>query len=511
MSHDNQLRFCKVCNRKKFDRQQGLICGLSNAKPDFEEDCPGFDGDRNEIESLEEVQEKKRWMQRKYEGFLSLIVPHKGYYVAPVVIMICTAVFAVMLIFGVHILEPTAESMIWFGANYTLKTLDGEFYRLLTSCFLHIGIMHLILNMYALVFIGQLLEPVIGKWRMTLAFLLTGIGGSAASLLWHDVVISAGASGAIFGLYGVYIALLTTNLIEKESRNKILTSMLLFVGYNLLFGLKGDIDNAAHIGGLLSGLLFGFAIYPSLSSHREKASNLLFSTAAVALILLFTGASLNKPFSQQKYEKLMSDFLELEEKAIGIHEFGQKAGWQAYAEAINNDGIPNWVKCKQIAEQIDSLEGLHDSIYEKNGLVKRYCDYRIESYKLMEKSLMSDVDIHQTNILGYHKAIENIVKKMQGEEIADSLMVYLPKKAVYKKPKPHFTDRTSQPNKEGGKPLVIVDGKIIEDLSSINPVDIDTLSVLKDASATAIYGDRGKNGVIVIKLKKDPDLKPIED
>ena len=120
------------------------------------------------------------------------------------------------------------------------------------------------MNMYALLYIGVLLEPILGRSRFISAYLLTGLTASITSLWWHDLTISAGASGAIFGMYGVFLAMLTTNVIEEAKRKALLTSIAIFVGYNLIYGLKGGIDNAAHIGGLLGGLVIGYASILSL-------------------------------------------------------------------------------------------------------------------------------------------------------------------------------------------------------------------------------------------------------
>ena len=131
--------------------------------------------------------------------------------------------------------------------------------------------------MYALIYIGLLLEPFIGRKNFIISYIVTGLAASVTSLWWNDLVISAGASGAIFGLYGVYIALITTNLLEKDIKKKILSSMLFFVGYNLLYGLKGGIDNAAHIGGLVSGLVVGYSLYPAIAKPEIKNKNNYFS------------------------------------------------------------------------------------------------------------------------------------------------------------------------------------------------------------------------------------------
>jgi membrane associated rhomboid family serine protease len=100
-------------------------------------------------------------------------------------------------------------------------------------------------------------------------YLVTGLLASATSLWWHHAVVSVGASGAIFGLYGTFLALLVTQVFPKEFSKAFLTSTLFFVGYNLVMGLAGGIDNAAHIGGLVSGFCIGLLLSPRLKREAE--------------------------------------------------------------------------------------------------------------------------------------------------------------------------------------------------------------------------------------------------
>jgi rhomboid protease GluP len=123
------------------------------------------------------------------------------------------------------------------------------------------------MNMLALYFVGAALEPYLNRVKFTVVYLLVGIIASVTSLWWHVQAISAGASGAVFGLYGIFLALLTTNLLEPGLRKSLLPGMLLFIGYGLLSGMKENIDNAAHIGGLISGIVMGFCLYPWLKRH----------------------------------------------------------------------------------------------------------------------------------------------------------------------------------------------------------------------------------------------------
>jgi membrane associated rhomboid family serine protease len=129
--------------------------------------------------------------------------------------------------------------------------------------------MHIMANMYGLLFVGIFLEPLLGKSKYLVSYLLTGILASCASLWWHDATVSVGASGAIFGLYGLFLALLLVKVYPPDFEKSFLFSTLIFIGFNLLIGLTGGIDNAAHIGGLISGFIIGLVLYPSL---KNKAS-----------------------------------------------------------------------------------------------------------------------------------------------------------------------------------------------------------------------------------------------
>ena len=202
--------------------------------------------------------------------FFYIFKPTKDFFITPILLDLNILIFILMAISGVNIMSPDSESLLNWGANFRPMTLDGEWWRLITSSFLHIGIFHLLMNLYALLNIGILLEPHLGRTRFASAYMLTGIAASVTSLWWYELTISAGASGAIFGMYGLFLAMLTTNLIEKTARKELLASIIFFVGYNILNGLsRGGVDNAAHIGGLVSGLIIGYAFIPSLKKPTE--------------------------------------------------------------------------------------------------------------------------------------------------------------------------------------------------------------------------------------------------
>lgn len=196
-----------------------------------------------------------------------VFTPREGYRITPILMMINIAVFAVMVVSGVSILSPTGEALVRWGANYTTLTRAGEPWRLLTACFLHFGLIHLGVNMMSLRYLGMQIEPLVGSWRFLVAYLATGLTGSLGSLWWHDVAVSAGASGAIFGLVGVQLALVTSNLFSSEARKSLLKNTLSVIGINLLIGISIGADNAAHIGGLLGGIVCGMVFYPGIRAE----------------------------------------------------------------------------------------------------------------------------------------------------------------------------------------------------------------------------------------------------
>jgi rhomboid protease GluP len=267
--------------------------------------------------------------------------------------------------------------------------------------------------MYALLYIGLLLEPYLGKVRFITAYLLTGIIASIASLWWHDLTISAGASGAIFGMYGVFLAMLTTNLIEKSARRALLTSIVVFVGYNLLNGMKGGIDNAAHIGGLVGGLVIGYAYVPSLK--KPGAPNLKYSTigALTLLTILISSIVYNKiPNDIGKYDKKMRSFVSMEAMALELYSLPQDTPNEKILSEIKDKGIYYWNENIKLLNDVEKLN-LPDELHNKNKKLLHYCDLRIKSYGLLYKAVEQNTDIYKDSIEFYNKEIEATIEELK--------------------------------------------------------------------------------------------------
>ena len=176
------------------------------------------------------------------------------------------------------------NDLIKYGANFDLLTKSGEYYRLFTCIFLHIGIWHLICNMYSLYVIGKEVEGLFGKWKYLLIYILSGICGSILSLAFNSNTVSAGASGAIFGLLG---ALLYFGYHYRTYLgNTIKRSILPVIIINLVLGfLNSGVDNAAHIGGLVGGILISMLVgVPDKSKNKDRINGLILTIIYVIFI-----------------------------------------------------------------------------------------------------------------------------------------------------------------------------------------------------------------------------------
>jgi membrane associated rhomboid family serine protease len=183
------------------------------------------------------------------------------------------AVFLGMALSSSTVMDfPIRELVVW-GANVGLLTLSGEWWRLLTNVFVHGGIIHIAFNMWCLWNLGQLCESLYGRWTYAAIYLICGLGASLASAAWHPYVPSVGASGAIFGLAGALITALKLGefSVPRAALSGTLRSLGAFVVYNLIFGaVIPGIDNTAHIGGLLTGLIVG-ALIALIAPQQDQA------------------------------------------------------------------------------------------------------------------------------------------------------------------------------------------------------------------------------------------------
>jgi rhomboid protease GluP len=171
------------------------------------------------------------------------------------------AVYLLMVVSGAGAFSPSAQTLFNWGGNAGIATIGaGQYWRLFTSLFVHAGILHIGFNMAVLWSIGRFIERVLGPWQYLPIYFFSGLIGSVASAYLHPTVVSVGASGAIFGLYGALLGFLLRHRgqINPNALRSLRNSALAFVGYNLVFSAAiPGIDLSAHVGGLVGGFVAG--------------------------------------------------------------------------------------------------------------------------------------------------------------------------------------------------------------------------------------------------------------
>jgi rhomboid protease GluP len=188
---------------------------------------------------------------------------------------------------GTALLAPDLGSLVRAGALDSRLVAAGEWWRLATCVFVHIGAIHFLFNMYAFLSVSSFLEEEIGAARYLALFLLAGLGGSAASYLLHTRIVSAGASGAIFGLIGFAIPYFRR---QGSARARDVQSfMVRWALYAFFFGLIVRADNFAHAGGFVAGFLLGsvMEIREDERLRRDPFWKVVAGFLALALIASF--------------------------------------------------------------------------------------------------------------------------------------------------------------------------------------------------------------------------------
>lgn len=216
-------------------------------------------------------------------------------YVTYVILGLNVAVWLIMSFIGTVFDINLNYQLVYFGAKVNELIAAGQYWRLFTAMFLHVGVMHLLFNSYALYIYGPIAEKLYGKIRFAVIYVLSGMMGSLFSYLF-SLNPAAGASGAIFGLMG--------SLLYFRKRNRTLFKrvfgprLFIIIGINLLFGfIQPGIDNWGHIGGLIGGFLAANAV--GLYRERKLSDKVVVWALIVAIFVvgLWIG--------QRKYDKMV--------------------------------------------------------------------------------------------------------------------------------------------------------------------------------------------------------------
>ncbi|WP_299989874.1 rhomboid family intramembrane serine protease [uncultured Pontibacter sp.] len=445
----------------------------------------------------------------KLKDFWTLFVPQRHYFVTPILINTNIVIFVLLALAGMHVLSPEGEDLVNAGANFGPYTLTGEPWRLFTSMFLHIGIIHLLVNMYALASIGGALEPLVGRRQFIIAYVLCGLAGSLASLWWDQQRISAGASGAIFGMFGMFMTmvLLERQMTWTEKKGMVL-NLLGVIVVNLLFGLKGGIDNAAHTGGLVLGIAYGAVLMLRSGRFFTQHYDLRGSIVTAALVLGgFVGLYLQIPTENAKYLTILDRFGERETAAMVVmQEMEQNASLingGKYLQGLEQ-GITLWDESIQELMALQELPALGEQQAKEVEILLSYTQLRKTSYSMMRDDIRNNrpwMHQEQQRVLW---AIGTFVQDLNNLREGKPAMAH---GNLNQMPLPDALEEATGLDLET-KPLIVLDGEVLEGIAPdevedyVDHDEIEAVSVLKGEEAVAKYGQKAKNGVIEIITKE---------
>ncbi len=317
-------------------------------------------------------------------------------WVTPTLLMLNVAYYGLMICRGVDPLQPQVPQLLEWGADYAPLTWNGQPWRLLSSVFVHSGILHLCLNMWALWSVGQLLERLVGNVGFLIIYFASGIAGSVASLWWNEDIVSVGASGAIFGLLGAFATFIwnRTDSFPPASLAQLRKSLAMCFGCNLLLGASiQGIDQAAHLGGLVCGLVCGWLLSQPLDQYnyqRRFKKNLV--TGAIALLTLGTLVLQHPPpppdlfLELVAYEEIVPKMIDKYNAAV-VKVNAKEMTYEQLIELVRKEILPPWI---EVREHIDNLKNIPSRRRELIHQIQSQLLVREESWKLMIDSVEGD-------------------------------------------------------------------------------------------------------------------------
>ncbi len=335
-------------------------------------------------------------------------------YVTYVLLGLNIAMWLLMTLAGMLLRLNLNQQLLLFGAKVNVLIAQGQYWRLFTAMFLHIGIMHLFFNSYALYLYGPVVEKLFGKQKFILVYLLSGLMGSLFSYLFSPNP-AAGASGAIFGLMG---SLLYFRQRKRDVFQRIFgPGLLIIIGINLFYGfVQPGIDNWGHIGGLVGGFILGNAV----GLYRE---NRYLAKRILLFILLTAIFATGMWYGQQVHGSGI-----LLDRAISSLREGDLASAEVHAiKAAKGTGNPQEVKQVLEAVYLTKAKEYANTADYSSALkaVNSLLDYYVEDtrYRLYRAAIFEELRNYEGAFLDYAFVLE--------KESATVQLLYLAGQAAY--------------------------------------------------------------------------------
>lgn len=326
---------------------------------------------------------------------------------------------------GKQWLSFNADYLAAAGGNFSPLTTEGEWWRMLTATVLHGGLIHLLLNMYALYSFGCMAERLYSSRVFLTIYLMAGLCGSAGTLLFSPAAVGVGASGAIFGIMGAMIAFLVTDktFLSQGARRQLLINFCIFGGYSLLQGFRhSGIDNAAHIGGLLTGLILGWLTGVPLRL-RNLGTGWLNGrvTAGILLVLAATGAAAaSSPRLGGDYKvhlAMIQMVRELAEKETKLTTYVKEITTAGKTRQITADDMQEFARRMQdtyasFPQRLEHLRPESQGLKTRKTLLYTYTKQKADAAALYQQSVNTNDKSLSEEATGKVKAANELIKEM---------------------------------------------------------------------------------------------------
>lgn len=294
----------------------------------------------------------------QFQGELRTVTPRV--FVTWALLAANVVMFLAMVASGVHWMEPLSAHLVSWGADYGPLTLGGQPWRLMTATFIHIGLLHLGMNMLVLGSAGPLVERLFGNLGFLALYLASGLAGSLTSIVWSPDIVSAGASGAIFGLYGglMGFALRNKHSIPRDAFVQLLQRAGTFVLINVVYSFtQKNIDMAGHVGGLFGGFLAGLALARPLTP-RGVSRRWVGAAAVLAATAAMVGVALVAIPEPVDVNGAIDHAIDAEKRSFGALQSAladvEEAGVTATADRIEREAIKPWDNEIAAMEKLDA-------------------------------------------------------------------------------------------------------------------------------------------------------------
>lgn len=305
------------------------------------------------------------------------------------------AVYLVMVARGVPAANPTAADLLAWGANFGPPVHAGQWWRLLAAGFLHVGILHLGLNLTSLLAVGPLAERLVGPVRYAVAYLFAVLAASLVSVGSQPEVVSAGASGAVFGVCGLLLTLSFRDWGPRGDRGRRVLRRMVgpLIAINLACGffLVPNVDNAGHLGGLAAGLVAGLVLgrFPQpRTDWRGTVRLLLVAGLVVGGLAALTRHRLDRAFG---WPPALAAAWHDAEEALRTAEAGRPSGDDRAASAVYADRLDREV-IPALRAAADRLAALPAEAGPTAGPMRDYLLAVTDAYELTARAVRQDDD-----------------------------------------------------------------------------------------------------------------------